>query len=1069
MYTPPIRDDYESILKNILGTSNKIKSSKLLQAYATFSAMLSSGQTLTDSYKQIQSKYPDHPYALLRLPPQQIKSLKRDTLENFTNISLQDFLICVTPDLVCDPFSLMEHFEKCNNEMDYFQLAHHIISLKLNSYQKIAPSKINATTDAFSTVYGHYKETEKHPLPENYFKTFYSAVNIYPLNPSELSPKLISSSRKQMSDLLSILFDELQLTRSQSIKMVRDFFCTYDQAVKINNSQHIYNFVQNKDHATRIKLLNKALKLMARFSPLELLCEISLRKKESTVNEKNKTEALILPNDIPLENGFIFSLFLSDIHHDPHQQILILLPTPHFINKVLRSPLYKNRSITFVFQDSNIAETLCKQADDPSYAPPINKDTRILSLEQCLQSYELHPKKYDKILLFGTRLDLLERDEISSILVNQCAANSALIMLDHSQHIESKHFLPFENDNIVISKIGLIPQGINNSTWPRRKMIVRCIINPINLKSEQSKPIEIHTYTLNTDFKIQALSPMHEDPVLINRNDLGKSSQTLRQQYSLEITHRHATGRERTPSFSHEITPDIFVWCSKTYPKNNLSRPRLEAYVCEPAPTSRIHSGYKERGLRIKSTIKHTTAVPDEEILDWLENVYPYSIVSPKRATQQPAENKLPQKIPTSIQEEIIAHYSEYLHGQNIALKTLWYLYPSLSDQYSKSSFETLSSMMNTIIGEQRVCDLTAETCEYLLTSIYPELSDNSLWARFEMLSTMLDQAVLLGYCTTNNLRMALRQAHIRDKLFAQVRKALTKKHFTQSELQKACAYVLSKIEHGDPLYFGVLFRLMTGLEGKIICALRWSDLLFSQEYNLYSFIIARQMRDDGSFEGFYDNEDYLTFPIPKGLLSLLLKLKQDCGIENDTQLILSSISSPNRDAVVSPKLLNQLTREVILSVGINEKIISLPRHDNQECETDLNKYHGDIIRENFRYWATEAGKLNADELAYLMRNKPISTLGCYYCDFLNEASQLILHAKLNRMEAVIAENPPTVTPKKSTVTASYYTFDTSITPNARRTVLVELCTERNANISIKVSSAFGVSCEITGAVKEDA
>lgn len=1073
MYAPSLRIHYESILASILDFSSTVQSSKLLQAYATFSAMLLTGQTPANAYNQIQLKYSNYKYALLYLSPEQCKKLTQDKLIDFTDITLQDFLICITPDIVCDPFALMEHSGECitDHQLDQFQLVHHIIAVKLNSYQKIAPNTgTTVTSDVFSAIYHHYTKSEKYPLSEKNFKIFYSDINLYELNPGELSPKLIHSSRKMMTDLLSILFGELQLTRAQSIKMVRDFFCGNVQAVEIYNDQQIHNFVKNKDYANRVKLLNKALKLMAKFSPLELISEISLRKKEGVVNEKNKSEALVIPNDITLENGFVFSLFLSEIYHNSNQQILVLLPTPHFTSKVLWSYSCKQSRITFVFQDKNIAEGLICQANSPSYAPAIHQNIRFLSLEQWLEGNEMPAEKYSTVLFFGTKIDVFERNKMTSVLVNQCSDDSTLIVLDHSQYIEN-NTIDFSNDDIIIHKIGLIPQGINNSTLPRRKVLLRCTINPVNLNAAQTKPIELHTYTLNTDLKLQALSPMHEAPVLINRAELSKTSQTLRQQYSLEITRRHAAGRERNPSFCHEITPDIVVWCSKTYPKNNAC-PRLEAYVCKPAPVTKINSGYKERGARIKTTIKHTTTVPDEKILNWLENVYPYSIVSPKRSTHQVNNqqniNTASQQPATNIQEEIISHYTEYLQGHNIALKTLWYLYPSLADRYSKSSYEILSSMMNTVIGQQKVCDLTAELCEYWLITTYPELSDNALWTRYEMLVTMLDQAVAHGYCTSNNLRQALRQAQIRDKLFAQVRKALTKKHFTRSEMQKTYTYLLTKIGQGEAIYWGVLLRLMTGLESKIVCALRWCDLLFSSEYNMYSIIIARQMHDDGSFKGFYDNEDYLTFPIPQKLLSLLLKLKQDYGIKNDTPLILSSLTSSHKAPIITPKHLNELTREVIHSIGIDERIIYLPHHNGQERETDLNKYSGDIIRENFRYWATETGNFNADELSYLLRNKPHSTLGCYYCDFLNEASQLILYVKLNRMEAAIANNPSVLTQKLPSSSVSSYKYDPTINANARKTLLAEIYAETEVDVEVDISSPFGVSYTITTVEKED-
>lgn len=1087
MYTPPLRNHYASILTSLLGASSPLKSSRLLQAYVTFSTMLSdTDRDLAESYNSIRKKYADYPYAVLPLSHRQCNGFQQEDLKEFTDIPFEEFLLHVIPDVVCDPQSLMEHYREymIDHELDQLKLVHHLISIKLNTYQTITahnhstitaspPDKVrdrlgcqiqqHTGNDTFTTIYQYYKKDQKNPLPEKIFKSFYADINLHKLNPNELSPRLIGSSDRKLSELLNILFGDLQLTRSQSIEMVRDFFCSNNQASKICQRQEIYNFVQTKDTTKRIKLLNKALKLMAKFSPLDLICAISLRKKEGTVNERNKTEALTLPNDVSLENGLVFSLFFSGLplHSDSH--ILIVFPTPHFIQKVLWSHKYKGCNITFVLQDSNIADALVYQANDHSYAPAIGENIRFLSFEQWLQSDDPIDHTYDHTLMFATRMRLYVRDDITPVLSERCSDNSSLLVLDASQYIENNSTEHFENDHIVLKKIGLIPQGINNSTQPRRKLILRCSINPKDLKAEQSAPIEIYTYTLNTDLKTQALSPMHEKPVFINRNNLYFSVKTLRQQFSIEISRRHAAGRERHPSFSHEITPDIVVWCSKTYPKNNMSRPRLEAYVCEPTPASKINSGFKERGNRIISTIKHTTSVSDEDILDWLETVYPYSVVSPKRSS---ATSK--QQTTTSIREEIITHYTEYLQAQNIALKTLWYLYPSLSDQFNKSSYEALSSMMDTIIGNQRVCDLTSEICESLLTHIYPDFSDNALWARFEILSTMLDQAVALGYCPCNNLRLALRQADVRDKLFAQVRKALTKKHFTQGEFQKAYNYALTKVEQGELVYWGVLFRLMTGLESKIVCALRWCDIRFSYEYNVSSAIIARQMHDDGSFEGFYDNEDYLVFPIPFILQNLLQVLKNRVGIKNDNQLILSSLVASDSNTIITPKILNHFTRETILSLGINERIISLPHNDHQDRSTNLNKYNGDIVRENFRFWATEAGKFNADELSYLLRNKPASTLGCYYCDFLNEASQLILHVKLNRTEATITGHHNIGAKKYPCCTSSALQFETATDQRSRRMVLMEVHTEVDTNISIEVNSLYGVSHSITKSGEED-
>jgi len=94
--------------------------------------------------------------------------------------------------------------------------------------------------------------------------------------------------------------------------------------------------------------------------------------------------------------------------------------------------------------------------------------------------------------------------------------------------------------------------------------------------------------------------------------------------------------------------------------------------------------------------------------------------------------------------------------------------------------------------------------------------------------------------------------------------------------------------------------------------------------------------------------------------------------------------------------------------------------------------------------------------------------LGCYYCDFLNEASQLILHVKLNRIEAAITDNRIVSTKKHQCCTASAHQLETTIDQHARRMVLMELHTEEDTNIGIDVNSLYGVSYNITASGRED-
>ena len=515
----------------------------------------------------------------------------------------------------------------------------------------------------------------------------------------------------------------------------------------------------------------------------------------------------------------------------------------------------------------------------------------------------------------------------------------------------------------------------------------------------------------------------------------------------------------RNLSFSAEITPDILVWCSKTYPEQNGGRPRLEAYVCEPIIGEASAGGAKERGKAIEATKKHTTKIENGDVLDWLENQYPYSVVNRRKNSNAKRDTDA---LPTSVRDEIILRYSEYLLDKNIALKTFWYLYPNLSDAYSQSAYQMLSEMMQTAIGQQRLENFTAEICECLLITEYPTLSHNQLWKRFEILSTAIDQAVKNGYCANNDLRIALSQTKRSDKLFAQVRRALAKKHFTKIEMQRAYRFCMDKLANGEHVYLGVLIRLMTGLESGIVCAIRWCDFVYVPEYDMYSFVITRQIASDGTITGFSDSADYICFPLPEGLQNTILKYQKADDWQNKTGTIVhDAVAKGKRGDTITPKILNGYIKEMIAALGIDEKKVILPDETLGLKETDLNKYQGDFIRENFRYWATHSAKMNADELSYLLRTKATTTLGRFYCDFLNEASQLILRVKLNRWEAFLNGGTQCLPKKYMKRAHSTYQGEFAANRSCRKGVILEITPTRDADISVEIESPYGVHVEM--------
>lgn len=244
----------------------------------------------------------------------------------------------------------------------------------------------------------------------------------------------------------------------------------------------------------------------------------------------------------------------------------------------------------------------------------------------------------------------------------------------------------------------------------------------------------------------------------------------------------------------------------------------------------------------------------------------------------------------------------------------------------------------------------------------------------------------------------------------------MTKKHFTEAELLQAYHIIKEKLDTGHTEYLGVMIRLLTGLESNTVCALKWKDIVKVPGYGFNKIIVTRQVTNDGKEEkGFDKLEDYLCFPcsslLQKHLNAQLTKAKRvvpDWANHIDLPVVTTAEilqSNKNRYSVFPPTNLDRLCREVISLLGIPDHIIEIPDKEKGTKETNLSHYGGDFFRENFRYWALNRAKFTIDEVLYLIGNQPETTFGIFYCDYLNDASQLILYTKMLRLDTLFSDN----------------------------------------------------------------
>jgi hypothetical protein len=109
---------------------------------------------------------------------------------------------------------------------------------------------------------------------------------------------------------------------------------------------------------------------------------------------------------------------------------------------------------------------------------------------------------------------------------------------------------------------------------------------------------------------------------------------------------------------------------------------------------------------------------------------------------------------------------------------------------------------------------------------------------------------------------------------------------------------------------------------------------------------------------------------------------------------------------------------------------------------------------------------MNADELSYLLRSKCPSTLGRFYCDFLGDASQLIMATKLSRWESSISACGRSAGRRYTPVCADTYSKVIQPNPWERQEVVCEVT--GSGEMEVLFESEFGVAVEVTQFDKQE-
>lgn len=483
-----------------------LKDSQLLAAYA--------------SYQTIKRLHTDMPYRIIdaqqvkdAMTPYSNRTFYRDfsgyNLSSFSpaftqafDLPLEQFLRFGMPQLVFDIDRLFSFF-RSNHITDINHQVYLILTIKYALFLMPGDVKDNSketiSEDFTQRLYTTYSEKIKHPsrvsLPsKEILAELYRAINMYPLDPSELAVRSVDYEHmKEMSHLLS---DILQQPRVNQREIAAGFMMEGKQGQTVLE-RNPATFSSVRDVKDQAKTLKDALRVVGQVSPLDVLCQIFLHQKKA----KNGVSANTHPNDITLENGLIYSLFTSNFspvlaqnHH-----AVVFFPSPFFIRKWAKNPSLKSQKVTFVMEDFASANLLSQHYHEDLGRP---KDTLTFApyTQWTAEVQQTQTVTGDIALVFGLQLDRGIRTGIFETLAKRGRVLTVYELLPR-RDIESE----ISNASaFALQSVAWLPLGINNSAQPKRKTLLK--FKSFDTLSGAIDTIESYRFGLNTEFGTQAIA-----------------------------------------------------------------------------------------------------------------------------------------------------------------------------------------------------------------------------------------------------------------------------------------------------------------------------------------------------------------------------------------------------------------------------------------------------------------------------------------------------------------------------------------------------------------------------------
>lgn len=756
-----------------------------------------------------------------------------------------------------------------------------------------------------------------------------------------------------------------------------------------------------------------------------------------------------LKKDTLIENHILYYLFTSYLDcfsNSEYERVVLLDPSPFFVKKWM--------------MDSELNEVDCLLIYTNEYLADfwnIALDSKLNM--NCIAYSELDnliPDLQDtsnKIFVFGNHInDRGLKYYVLQKLVKNMAYN-IFCLFDYDQNT----LKDFEARKIFhgndLKDLFLFPSGINDIRNRQRSSLL------VFKSGNTDTKFKMTHYTLLKDGEYQSLSPKLYS-LEMDQNIFFDGEDSIRNIFNTEFKESNRkTEQKKNIAYSFRFSEEIVINYTATIDQKT-NRYRVDAYVTEPRFSKDGNRDFSTK-VRLTSTVKRTRKTTMAEIKEWLNEEYPYSYVLKK------GESKI------DVRSEICSKYKDAYKNKPITLKTFVYFKRNLVAKYGENQMKILTKLCDTVLGKTVIDNVSSVMVNETLNDIFiGENDENKMLQAKAILSDVIDQAIKEKHASRNAIKQeVLEEKKSRDKAYYQSREHLTIKYFSELENMKLYKNIKKNLVN-DERYLGAYIKLVTGLESNIVCGLQWKDFVLLHDYNMqqdkYQLIIRKQLCNDGSqYVGFSSKELYRRIPCSKELTVVLLKQKQNLveklKLTSSSEVDELPIVMGEGMGVISPSKLSSFCGKMVKKLRSGYSIISeIPDSKKGTIETDFLSYGGDIFRSNYQHYGLYKAGFNQGELDYLLGRKTDTPFARNYCDFGNDAAQMVLGVKQNRLMGIFKEDK--LLPTKSfqyipeTQKPIEYISDSSSTSIVNIVATISLSAQDIVSLEVKSKHGFDLS-----------